>query len=456
MSRPRNNIRKFKRRPDVNIGLVIFIVIFIYICVSVIIYAVSKKTTIYEVNAGTLAYDDVYTGFILRDEAIVKSDYSGNVNYYVRGNQKTAVGNVVYSVDETGRVSELINSSVSQSLSDEDMITIKEYLSELSINYNNMDYEQVYGIKESISNSIYEFQTGKITDNLDQFIKDTNDNEFFHQVEAAESGIISYFVDGYESYDESMITSDLFDNSKYSSTNLSSAQLINKGDSAYKLISSDKWNIYIQLDETAAAALNDTTSIKIGFVDTDIDCTADFTIINNGTGKYGKITLDKYMINFSDERYVQVEISSSNKSGLKIPVTAVCNQSFYTIPKECLAANGSFIRKYYSEDGQVMTEAINADIYDEDDKYYYVSMNDFSSGDILMIADSDNTFVVGTIGELTGVFCVNKGYAVFKKVDVIDKNSEYYIVKKGSNYGLAIYDHIVLDYKSVKENEIVN
>ena len=83
-------------------------------------------------------------------------------------------------------------------------------------------------------------------------------------------------------------------------------------------------------------------------------------------------------------------------------------------------------------------------------------MNDFSSGDIILAPDSNEQYVVGTMGELTGVYCVNRGYAVFKKVDIIDKNSEYYIVRKGTNYGLKVYDHIVLDYTTVKENELVN
>ena len=81
MSSKKNNVVKFSRKPDINIGLIIFIVIFIYIVISVIIFAFSKKTTIYEVNEGSLAHDNTYTGFIIRNEQLVKSTHSGNVNY---------------------------------------------------------------------------------------------------------------------------------------------------------------------------------------------------------------------------------------------------------------------------------------------------------------------------------------------------------------------------------------
>ena len=66
-------------------------------------------------------------------------------------------------------------------------------------------------------------------------------------------------------------------------------------------------------------------------------------------------------------------------------------------------------------------------MYEESEQYYYVSMNTLESGDILMLPDSDETYVVGTMDELSGVYCVNKGYAVFKKVDILDNNEEYYI-----------------------------
>ena len=78
MAKKRNNVIRFTRKPDINIGLILFVVIFIYILISVFIYIFSKKTTIYEVNAGSLAYDNSFTGFIIRDEEIIKSDYSGN------------------------------------------------------------------------------------------------------------------------------------------------------------------------------------------------------------------------------------------------------------------------------------------------------------------------------------------------------------------------------------------
>ena len=56
---------------------------------------------------------------------------------------------------------------------------------------------------------------------------------------------------------------------------------------------------------------------------------------------------------------------------------------------------------------------------------------------------------------LEGVYCINKGYAVFRKVVIIDQNEEYCIVESGTTYGIAQFDNIVSDSSTVKEEEIL-
>ena len=50
---------------------------------------------------------------------------------------------------------------------------------------------------------------------------------------------------------------------------------------------------------------------------------------------------------------------------------------------------------------------------------------------------------------------MNKGYAVFRKISVLDQNDEYCIVDKDTSYGIAQFDHIVLNGNSVKEEDIL-
>ena len=48
-----------------------------------------------------------------------------------------------------------------------------------------------------------------------------------------------------------------------------------------------------------------------------------------------------------------------------------------------------------------------------------------------------------------------QGYAVFRRIEILDQNEEYAIVSKNTAYGLARYDHIVRNADKVDEEEIL-
>ena len=60
------------------------------------------------------------------------------------------------------------------------------------------------------------------------------------------------------------------------------------------------------------------------------------------------------------------------------------------------------------------------------------------------------------MGTLQGVYNVNKGYAVFKQIEILYQNNDYSIIKTGTSYGISMYDHIVLQGNEVEENTIIN
>ena len=89
---------------------------------------------------------------------------------------------------------------------------------------------------------------------------------------------------------------------------------------------------------------------------------------------------------------------------------------------------------------------------------YYIEMggeNGFNAGDYIVKPDSTDRYQIGASASLQGVYNINKGYAVFKQIDVLASNDEYYTIKKNMTYGLAVYDHIVLDASTVSEGELI-
>lgn len=202
----------------------------------------------------------------------------------------------------------------------------------------------------------------------------------------------------------------------------------------------------------------DTISIK--FTKDNITGTFPFKIVNDGKNSYGEITLSKYMIRYATERFLDIEIIVSGKSGIKVPVSAVTENEFYKIPKEYLLTNGEkgdygFFIEQSDSDGQVKTVFKAADIYKSTDDYVYVKETAISSGTSIIKMDSNDRFVVGPVEKLKGVYCVNTGYTVFKLVEILDGNNEYYIVKQSLSHGVSIYDRIILDADKYSENEMI-
>ena len=91
-------------------------------------------------------------------------------------------------------------------------------------------------------------------------------------------------------------------------------------------------------------------------------------------------------------------------------------------------------------------------------KKYYISIDDALSklryGEVLVNRYND-TYSLSEVVKLEGVYNVNKGYAVFKNVEVVDRTNEYAIVRSRSLNGIALYDHIALNAVSIKEGDLI-
>lgn len=80
---------------------------------------------------------------------------------------------------------------------------------------------------------------------------------------------------------------------------------------------------------------------------------------------------------------------------------------------------------------------------------------DFEKNTVLRNPDSLELYTMKEMQTLKGVYCINKGYAVFRQISILCENDDYYIVKEGIPYGLSNYDHIILDGSMVTEEEVV-
>jgi hypothetical protein len=166
------------------------------------------------------------------------------------------------------------------------------------------------------------------------------------------------------------------------------------------------------------------------------------------------------MIRYVNDRFVDVELVVSEKTGLKIPNSAITKKQFYTVPKEYFTQGGDssdpglMIENHAGDTGSVTL--VQPTIYYETDDFYYIDDETVSAGDVVVKNNSSGTYTIGSdVDKLTGVYNINKGYAVFKQIDILAQNNKYTIVDTGTSYGVALYDHIALDGSKIKENQLV-
>lgn len=462
MANHNKDVLKFRKKPRA--AVYIFLIILVYLVAFTVIYISKSKVRTYEVYAGSLTSNSIYNGIAIRSEQVFNSSYSGNINYYLREGVKAKVDDTVYTVDETGRVSQLLSqlNNDANSLSETSLTEIKSTLNSFKVGYSGDNFHDIYNLKTDINAVVLESINENLVSNLDKLISSTGSQNLFQTIKTNKSGVVVYSVDGYESFKEEQLNNTIFKKTGYAKKNLKAESIVVANNPVYKLVTSENWAVYIPLskDDIEKYDLSDKTSVKIRFTKDDLTTNAGFSIVTKNGETFGKLSFDKYMIRYATERFLDIELMASTTSGLKIPVTSLVEKDFYTIPKEYLTTGGNsnsygFIHEYYTTDNKLVTEFREADIYCTTDTLCYVSPSVFAAGENIVKVNSSDRYLVGPMQPLSGVYCANTGYTSFRRVEILDQNNEYCIIKKGTTFGISVYDHIILDVKNIKENIMI-
>ena len=455
------NIKRYKNKRELNLGILLFAIVFLYLVVTVIMYLTGDSISVYEVREGSIVKDNSYTGLIIRQESAVMAEADGYINYYQNENSKVKNGTYIYALSpqklDTDSQASGDAAESTGSLNPEIQAGIIYQMQNFNENYDPDDFSAVYTLKNEINASLQDAFSATRTEQLSTVI--TESGLEVASYAAPRDGIVAFTVDGYESLTKDTFTAENFDRTKYENTVLEDQMKISAGSPVYRLITSEDWSVIVQLDRETAEQLeaDEVTSVKVR-IDKDSETLwADFSIITRNGDFYGCLDFDNSMIRYAEERYLNIELILEDESGLKIPKSSVIEEKFYVIPEEYITTGGNS-----SSDG-VMVQDENGDavfqqvdIYDSSDEgEVYISRDDITEGTVLIKPESSETYTVGKTKTLQGVYNINKGYAVFKKVDILCENDEYYIVQEGDSYGLYNYDHIVQDGSSVNSEEVV-
>lgn len=451
------SIRKYNH--PVNAGVIMFVVMFIYVIINVVMYFSKEHISIYEVTIqGSITQEKDYTGVILREETVNTTEAAGYVNYYIREGERAAVGDTIYTLDESGRISEILFSDTNSSLKDADLTGLKKELTNFCLDFSPLKFDTIYGFKMDIDYQILELANVSNIANLDQLLQE-NAGGVFQRKTSSQTGSIAYYIDGMESLTPETITAEIFQTENYQKVIRKSSDLLEANSPVYKLVTSDKWSLVFPMTEKDLTNYGGKTSLTIHIIQDDFNIQGDFSVYTNANGTYGKLDFDRFMIRYISDRFLNFEIVEEVETGLKIPITAVAEKNFYTVPIEYLTTVDNkkvFLVETYDEVTKTtVTKEIQPKIYQSNENYYYVDPSDFAAGDTLLKPDSEERYKLGITAPIKGVYNVNQGYTIFRQIEIISQNQEYYIVKENTSYGLSLYDHIILNSKTVKENQTI-
>lgn len=471
-----------KYKKPFNIANVFFGAILVYMIIYLYMFLTSVHISGYEVIAGSLATNKQFTGLVLRTEEIFTASTAGYIDYYATEGSKVSGSSIVYSLDESGRMSEYLEANSEEiSLSEENFASLKSDISSFSNGFEKTDFSEVYSFHDTVNGNILELANQTLLSEMESLTE--ADAGSFQRVYSARSGIVGYNIDGYEAITPSEITPEMFDKGSYTSQNLRSVDLVSAGDTVYKLVTDENWSVVVPLtedqmkeiaykevtDENGNTSSEQRSVIEVKFLKDNTTSWGYITILNMHGQQYLQLDFNSSMVRFAKERYLDIQFLIDDTSGLKIPSSSITTKEFFVIPEEYVMKGGEedadgFLVEKFDEDGHSTQVFVAPTFYSITDGMVYIDPNQGSftsnetyvkAGDRIIIPNSNDLYQVGNTAELEGVYCINQGYTQFKKIKVLYANEEYTIVEEGTTFGLTIYDRIVLNAEAVKEDQVI-
>ena len=448
----RANGRGFK----LNIGIIIFMCILAYFVIRILMSASSRSISITDVEKGYIVENTYYNGVIIRDEELITTNDAGNVYYYLPSGDKAARQQAVYVLDRSGALSSVTEDSMKSVDSTIEYGDIREMMSSYQGHARDSRYDELYSLRFEIENKVNSAITHTVM-NSEEIKKAIGQSNCITS-RTDKSGIVSYTYDTYTGLAVDQITPEIFERKGYEQKSIESGSEVKKGDTVYRLTQNDSWSIIIKLTDQQKTSLQGRTTVSVRFRRDDISTYADFSEFERNGVWYGKLDLSKYMIKYINSRYLDIEIRTASEQGLKIPTSSLVTKDFYKISNTYIMSDPTDGNDYVIN----LSSGEDADktavtVYYRDEQYSYVDKNDLGEGDHLGYpTGTGNDFVVGETAPLTGVYCINRGYAAFRLVTVLYQTDVYTIVAENQEYGLSLYDRIVINAGEVKESQLVD
>ncbi|MBD5097909.1 MAG: hypothetical protein HDT40_13120, partial [Lachnospiraceae bacterium] len=367
MSNKNQKVISIKKDIKFNVATIMIAVILVYVIICIFRSANKNPITTYKVNKSSVNNNITLEGLAIRDEQILNATKSGYICYYIRDGEKIKNQATVCTIDEKGQVYNIIDDmeNYEDLLTADDLREVRSLISLYKVGYSDVSFYSAYNFETNVNNRVLELSN----EILMQQVNQDSSGAMLVAITAPESGIVTYYTDGYETFNIDDVSMADFDKSKYSKETLKTGDIISAGSPIIKIIPNEEWNIVAPISTEQASLLSEKTKIRFKINNSSYNVIMPFEIIHGSDGTYINIMLDKYMSNFISERYVDIEILTDEETGLKIPVSAIVEKDVYKIPTEYFTAGGNqstsnrINLQSKSEDGELTITQITPTIY---------------------------------------------------------------------------------------------
>lgn len=445
-----------------NIGTIVFLVLLVYVIINVLIFVGKEKLTVYKVTKDNISTTYSLTGIAVRNEKLLHAEDDGYITYYTEEGKRVKKSGTLYVLDKNGKVQKEFANQVEEMKGKgeiQENTRVKSRLSEFKSIYADRDFDDVYDLKYDLKNAVLGINEKSLKKVMEQ-VKEQVGNASFSTRKSSISGIASFYSDTFDQKDASQIKASDFQKENYRVTKLNSTDKVKKGDTVCRVTENEKWTLVVLLDKDQYTSLKGRKSVTVRFSDDQMKTSAGLKTEKKKDGYYAYLSLDEYLIRYIGERYVNIDLILDTYQGLKIPDSAILSKQFYQVPVTYItkgnnSSSEGFSVRTTSKDGNVKVEQKEFTIYKKTKDYCYLDPEEVGEGTTFEAMDAGDRFTVGEKKKLKGVYCTNQGYADFRPVEVIVNRDSYAIVKTDTQKGINLYDFIVLDSKTIKENQII-
>lgn len=326
--------------------LCVIILTILIIAIYTILHLVNNQFDVFVVTNGTLEQEETVSGYVVREETVIKGkNYKNGMVKIKSEGEKVAKGDSIfryYSSNEENIKNEIANldAKIQQIMQNEngafntDIKLLESQIEkELNSTYEANSVQKIQDSKKNISS--YVTKKAKISGEYSpsgsylktllsqrgEYEKQLNENSEY--IEATDSGVVSYRVDGLE---EVLQTSDFSKLNKdfLEKLNLKTGQTIASSEEMGKIINNYKCYIIFNSDSNEAKSAKQGDSIKIRLQNSETTNATVENIIEESDGsKTITIKITKDVEKLISYRKISLDIIWWSADGFRVPNEAI-------------------------------------------------------------------------------------------------------------------------------------